>query len=70
MHLLGEWPGAHPDQLFGLVAALVLGALIGVERALRKHPAGLHTSALVSLGSAAFVVAGTLVGDEIGRAHV
>jgi uncharacterized membrane protein YhiD involved in acid resistance len=45
MNPLGEWPGAHPDQVFGLVAALVLGALIGLERALRKHPAGLHTSA-------------------------
>jgi putative Mg2+ transporter-C (MgtC) family protein len=44
--------------------------LIGVERALRKHPAGLHTSALVSLGSAAFVVAGTLVGDASGPARV
>jgi putative Mg2+ transporter-C (MgtC) family protein len=70
MTLLGEWPGAHPDQVFGLVAALLLGALIGVERALRKHPAGLHTSALVALGSAAFVVAGTLVGDASGPARV
>ena len=69
MNLLGEWPGAHPDQVFGLVVALVLGALIGLERALRKHPAGLHTSALVALGSAAFVVAGTLVGAS-GPARV
>jgi putative Mg2+ transporter-C (MgtC) family protein len=68
--LLGEWPGANPDQVFGLVAALVLGALIGLERALRKHPAGLHTSALVALGSAAFVIAGTLVGDDSGPARV
>ena len=70
MSLLGAWPGANPDQVFGLVVALVLGALIGLERALRKHPAGLHTGALVALGSAAFVVAGTLVGDDSGPARV
>ena len=40
-------------QVIGLVAAVVLGALIGLERQLRQHPAGLHTNALVALGSAA-----------------
>jgi putative Mg2+ transporter-C (MgtC) family protein len=52
------------------VLSLLLGSLIGVERALRKHPAGLHTGALVALGSAAYVVAGTLVGDASGPARV
>lgn len=68
--MLGEWPGANPEQVIGLFAALVLGALIGLERLYRKHPAGLHTTALVALGSAAFVIAGTLVGDESGPARV
>ena len=70
MDLWGEWPGASPAQLFGLFLALLLGSLIGLERALRKHPAGLHTGALVALGSAAFVVAGTLSGDDAGPARV
>jgi putative Mg2+ transporter-C (MgtC) family protein len=69
VNLWGEWPWATPGHAFGLFLALVLGALIGLERALRKHPAGLHTSALVALGSAAFVVAGTLVGDASGPAR-
>jgi putative Mg2+ transporter-C (MgtC) family protein len=56
--------------VFGLFLALILGSLIGLERALRKHPAGLHTGALVALGSAAFVVAGALVGDASGPARV
>jgi len=60
----------NPEQVFGLFAALILGALIGLERLYRKHPAGLHTTALVALGSAAFVIAGTLVGDESGPARV
>ena len=70
MDLWGNWPGATPGHVFGLFLALILGSLIGLERALRKHPAGLHTGALVALGSAAFVVAGTLVGDASGPARV
>lgn len=70
MDLWGDWPADTPQLLFGLLLALVLGALIGLERALRKHPAGLHTSALVALGSAAFVVAGTIAGDETAPARV
>ena len=58
------------DQVIGLVAAVVLGALIGLERELRKHPAGLHCNALVALGSAAYVIAGTLMGDPTGPARV
>ena len=59
---MGALPQASPAQLLGLVAAVLLGALIGFERQLRGHPAGLHTNALVALGSAAFVVAGVLMG--------
>jgi putative Mg2+ transporter-C (MgtC) family protein len=57
-------------QVAGLIAAVVLGALIGFERQLRGHPAGLHTNALVALGSAAFVVASLLVGDSTGPARI
>ena len=62
--------GAGPDYLVGLVVALVLGALIGLERRLRHHPTGLHMNALVALGSAAYVIAGTLAGDPTGPARV
>ena len=54
----------------GLIAAVVFGALIGLERQLRKHPAGLHTNALVALGAAAYVIAGVLIGDHTGPARV
>jgi putative Mg2+ transporter-C (MgtC) family protein len=70
MDFLGASPFLNPGQLAGLVAAVLLGAAIGLERQLRRHPAGLHTNALVALGSAAFVVAGTLVGDPTGPARV
>ena len=54
----------EPDEwqvAANLLLAVVLGAIIGLERQLRKHPAGLHTNALVSLGTAAYVLAGLLV---------
>jgi putative Mg2+ transporter-C (MgtC) family protein len=51
-------------------AAAAFGALIGYERQLRGHPAGLHTNALVALGSAAFVIASVRVGDASGPARV
>ncbi len=50
-----------------LLLALGLGAIVGLERRLRGHPAGIHTNALVSLGSAAFVIAGLSLGSDISR---
>jgi putative Mg2+ transporter-C (MgtC) family protein len=45
---------AHNAALIGRVAVgALLGALIGAERDLRGHPAGLRTFGLVALGSAA-----------------
>jgi putative Mg2+ transporter-C (MgtC) family protein len=57
-------------QLLGLLAAVLFGAIIGLERQLRGHPAGLHTNALVALGAAAYTVAGILIGDDAGPARV
>lgn len=62
--------GLDIHHVIGLVAALVFGTLIGLERQFHKHPAGLHTTALVALGSAAYVIAGVLVGDASGPARV
>ncbi|CAN5550607.1 hypothetical protein BH20CHL7_BH20CHL7_04990 [soil metagenome] len=44
------------DIVARLVVAAVLGALIGLEREIHEHPAGMRTHLLVSLGSAAFTV--------------
>lgn len=43
-----------------LACALVLGALIGLERQWRQRDAGLRTNALVSVGAALFVSLGEL----------
>lgn len=43
------------DTVVSLAAAFVLGALIGAERQYRQRTAGLRTTVLVAVGSAAFV---------------
>jgi putative Mg2+ transporter-C (MgtC) family protein len=50
-----------------LLMALALGAVIGLERRLRGHPAGIHTNSLVALGSAAFTISGLTLGGDISR---
>jgi putative Mg2+ transporter-C (MgtC) family protein len=53
------------DTLVRLVAAFVLGGLIGFERQFRQRNAGLRTIVLVSLGAAAFVALGVrMAGDD------
>jgi putative Mg2+ transporter-C (MgtC) family protein len=49
-----------------LAVAVGVGALIGLDRELRRKPAGLRTLALVSLGSALFVLE-TI--DPVGGAY-
>ena len=44
------------DMLLRLVVAAVLGGMIGFEREVHEHPAGMRTHLLVSLGSALFTV--------------
>ncbi|MGO3834306.1 MAG: MgtC/SapB family protein [Microbacteriaceae bacterium] len=46
------------DILSRIAASVLLGSLIGIERQWRSRSAGLRTNALVSLGSALFVVMG------------
>ena len=62
-------PGAQliVREALELLMALGLGALVGLERRLRGHPAGIHTNALVALGSAAFVIAGLALGGDVSR---
>ena len=57
----------YHEVLIRLVAAVGVGALIGLDRELRHKPAGLRTMALVSLGSAVFVL--TAVDSADGQSH-
>jgi putative Mg2+ transporter-C (MgtC) family protein len=44
--------------------ALLLGAVVGVEREVNKHPAGLRTMAMVAIGSCLFTLVGAYVVGE------
>ncbi|MGD9688687.1 MAG: MgtC/SapB family protein [Phycisphaerales bacterium] len=46
------------DIAVRLAAAMVLGALVGLERERKHRPAGFRTLILVSMGSAAFMILG------------
>jgi putative Mg2+ transporter-C (MgtC) family protein len=45
------------EQLISMLAAVVLGALIGLERELSNKPLGLRTNILICLGACIFTVA-------------
>ena len=47
-----------------LVTALLLGALVGLERQWRQRMAGTRTNALVAAGASAFVMAGALLDHD------
>lgn len=49
-----------------LTLAVVLGSIIGLERATKHHPAGIRTFALVGLGSAASAVVNIYLGKYLG----
>ena len=61
-----EWYHAADN----LGAALLLGALIGVERQWRQRMAGLRTNTLVALGAAGFVVFSQLIPGEASPTRV
>lgn len=47
-----------------LLSALLLGAIVGLERQWRQRMAGTRTNALVAAGAAAFVMCGFLLADD------
>lgn len=54
------------DFLFRVITALILGGIIGIERQYRHRMAGIHTNALVCVGSCLFVFSSFLIdtGDK------
>ncbi len=58
-------PNSTAWMAAALAFAVLLGGLIGLERQLHGHPAGLRTHILVTMGSALF----TLVGVQMARTY-
>jgi len=58
------------DTVVSLVAAFVLGTLIGAERQYRQRTAGLRTNVLVAVGAAAFVDLGMRIAGNAEAVRV
>ena len=56
----------YADAAIRITVAVLIGSLLGLER--RNKPAGFRTHALVSLGSALFMFASLLLGQEATNA--
>ena len=74
--LLEELTGGLPDLYefariaIRLVAAAVMGGIVGIQRERAGKPAGLRTHMLVAIGSALFVLSASSAGmelDEVSR---
>ena len=63
-------PSLPLEAVLNLVAAVALGAVIGMERQWRQRLAGLRTNTLVSLGAASFVVFAAAFPEEISPTRV
>ena len=58
------------DSLVSLLAAFVLGTLIGAERQYRQRGGGLRTHVLVAVGAATFVDIGQHLNGNVGATQV
>jgi len=59
-------PTSVADIFTRLVLATVLGGAIGLEREIRRKPAGLRTNILIALGSAVFSILSVQLGSPAG----
>ncbi len=46
----------YGDEVFKIILSALLGSLVGLEREVRRKPAGFRTLALISLGSTIFTI--------------
>jgi putative Mg2+ transporter-C (MgtC) family protein len=59
--------GIDLDTILRMIAAVIVGGAIGINRDIHGKPTGIRAHALVSLGAAIFVIAGS--GPLIGADH-
>jgi putative Mg2+ transporter-C (MgtC) family protein len=64
-HLGGELLGTIPATIIRLIVAAILGGAIGLERELRRKPAGLRTNMFICFGAAMF----TILSDALAVEH-
>jgi putative Mg2+ transporter-C (MgtC) family protein len=71
LHLLrNELGGILSSTLARLLIAALLGGLIGLERQLRRKPAGLRTNMFICFGAAMFTVLSRQLGSETDATRI
>ena len=55
----------NDPMVISLVTAMILGMVLGVERFLAHKTAGMRTYALISMGSALFVIISQVVATQV-----
>ncbi len=67
IHFLGDWSGSlgAASILLRLTLSCCYAAIIGCERAKKRHSAGLRTFILVALGSTVAMLVECFVGDQL-----
>jgi putative Mg2+ transporter-C (MgtC) family protein len=62
---------SFPTIVLRLGLALILGAIIGIERESREHEAGMRTNALIALGCSLFtIISADGFTDLLGQPHI
>jgi putative Mg2+ transporter-C (MgtC) family protein len=61
-------PASWSDLAIRLALAVAFGAIVGLDRELRRKPAGLRTHALIAMGAALVMMASLLVRGETADA--
>lgn len=62
---------AESELLFRLIAAALIGLVLGMEREIRRKPAGMRTHALVCMGSCLFtLVSLTMSGNNVDVSRI
>lgn len=62
--MIEQFFAQNGDIILKLIVAVVLGAIIGVERLLVHKEAGMKTHALVSMGAALFIIFSEAMADK------
>jgi len=65
LEALSDWFAIASADLAAVGFSLLCGALLGSERELRKHSAGLRTLMLITVGACLFTLAGRIVAHQM-----
>jgi putative Mg2+ transporter-C (MgtC) family protein len=63
-----HFPNEFVEDLARLGAAVLIGGIVGLNRELRRKPAGLRTHALVAIGSAVAMLSSVRIAEDYGTA--